>query len=141
LVVVSVILLLLLIGGGSAALVAVFLSSEPKGRDGSTATPSAEATIGLSLDDKGTSVAVTWTDPSAGEASFVVSYGRADGPANKTQPVSAGTTTVTIDQLDPSQDYCFTVAGEPGSGLEPSPAICTERAGPGASASPRPSGT
>jgi hypothetical protein len=140
LVVVSVILILLLLGG-SAALVAVFLSSDP-GPGNRPATAASTGTISLSLDDKGGSVTVTWTDPSAGQASFVVSYGRADGPASKTQQVSSGTTTVTIDQLDPSQDYCFTVAGEPGSGVGPSPAVCTKRPGPpGGSTSPRPSGT
>jgi hypothetical protein len=137
LVVVSVIVILLLLGG-SAALVAVFLASDPQGERPSTATSTA-TTIGLSLEDKGTSVTVTWTDPSSGQASFVVSYGRADGPANKTERVGAGTTTVTVSGLDPSQDYCFTVAGEPGSGVGPSPAVCTKRPGPTGSA--RPSGT
>ncbi|GAA1041866.1 hypothetical protein GCM10009557_66570 [Virgisporangium ochraceum] len=124
--------------GGSAALVAVFLASDPSG-ERPAATASTPTTIGLTLEDKGTSVTVTWTDPSAGQASFVVSYGRADGPATKTERVGAGTTTVTVNQLDPAQDYCFTVAGEPGSGVGPSPAVCTKRPTP--TGSGRPSGT
>lgn len=132
--VLSVILLLLVLGG-SAALVAVFITSPDRG-DQPTAGASATATtISLSLEDRGASVIVMWTDPSAGQASFVVSYGRADGPATKTQQVGAGTTTATVGQLDPSQDYCFTVAGEPGSGVGPSPVVCTRRP------APRPSGS
>ncbi|GAA0910854.1 hypothetical protein GCM10009558_016470 [Virgisporangium aurantiacum] len=141
LVVLSVILALILLGG-AGALVAVFLASDPDKGNGPTTAESKPGTISLTLDDKGNAVALTWTDPSSGQASFVVSYGRADGPADKTQRVGAGTTTVTIGQLDPSQDYCFTIAGEPGSGVGPSPAICTKRPAPGAgSTSPRPSGT
>jgi hypothetical protein len=139
-VVVSVILVLVLLGG-AAALVAAFLASDPNPGNGPTVATSSAGTIGLTLDDQGTSVTVKWTDPSGGQASFVVSYGRADGPADKTQSVNSGTTTVTVNQLDPSQDYCFTVAGEPGAGVGPSPIVCTKRAGPGGSASPRPSGT
>ena len=128
----SVIVVLLLLGG-SAALVAVFLASDPDGGNRPTTTTPASTTISLSLEDRGAAVTVKWTDPSAGKAPFVVSYGRADGPVNKTQQVGAGTTTVTVDQLDPSQDYCFTVAGAPGSGVGPSPVVCTRR--------PSPSGT
>lgn len=135
--VVSVVLALLLLGG-AAALVAVFLSSDPGAGDGPTTATSASAPIALSLDDQGTSVTVRWNDPSSGRASFVVSYGRADGPATRTQQVGAGTTTVTVGQLDPSQDYCFTVAGEGGVG--PSPVVCTKRPAP-PGGSPRPSGS
>jgi hypothetical protein len=140
-VVLSVILLLLVLGG-SAALVAVFLASDPDRGDRPTTSTSATATpISLSVEDQGSSVTVTWTDPSGGKAAFVVSYGRADGPANQTQQVGAGTTTVTVGQLDPAQVYCFTVAGEPGSGVRPSPVVCTKRPGPSGSSSPRPSGS
>jgi hypothetical protein len=127
---VFVVLLLLV---GSVALVAVFLASDPDSGNRPTTSTPASTTISLSLEDRGAVVTVTWTDPSSGKAAFVVSYGRADGPVNQTQQVGAGTTTVIVKQLDPAQDYCFTVAGEPGSGVGPSPVVCTRR--------PSPSGT
>jgi hypothetical protein len=80
-------------------------------------------------------VNLTWTDPSNGKAPFVVSHGRADGPADRTQRVGAGATTLTVNQLNPAVDYCFTVAGEPGTGVQQSPAVCTRRAGASAGTS------
>lgn len=120
--------LALVLLGGAGALVRAFLAGDPGRENGPATTTSRSGTINLTLDDKGSAVALTWTDPSSGRAAFVVSYGPADGPADKTQQVGAGSTTVTIGQLDPSRDYCFTIAGEPGSGVGPSPAICTKRA-------------
>jgi hypothetical protein len=130
------VVLALAVAGGAAALVVTFLESDPKRNADPTAGPSAPSPIRLTLDDRGATVTLTWTDPSGGEVPFLVTYGRADGPADKTQRVAAGTTTLAVNQLNPALDYCFTVAGdEPAAGLAPSPTICTKRAGPSAGAS------
>jgi hypothetical protein len=129
------VVLALAVLGGSAALVIVFLSSEPR-RDAEppTSGSSAPSAIRLALDDKGASVTLTWTDPSGGRVPFVVSYGRAEGPAERSERVQAGTTTLSVNQLNPAQDYCFTVeVGDPAAGVAPSPTVCTSR--------PRPSGS
>jgi hypothetical protein len=132
------VVLALVIFGGSAALVVAFLTSEPRGDRGGGASPSRSAplAIRLTLDDRGATVNLSWTDPSGGRVPFVVSYGRADGPADRTERVAAGTTTVVVSQLDPALDYCFTVeGGDPAAGVAPSPNVCTNRAQPGASPS------
>jgi hypothetical protein len=107
----------------------VFLSSDPHRDPPSASVSSAPAGIRLTLDDRGATVDLTWTDPSDGGVPFVVNYGRADGPAEKAERVAAGTTTLAVGQLNPAQDYCFTVqVGDPASGVAPSPTVCTSRA-------------
>jgi hypothetical protein len=132
------VVLALVILGGSAALVVAFLTSEPRGDRDSDALPSSSAppAIRLTVDDRAATVNLSWTDPSSGRVPFVVTYGRADGPADRTERVAAGTTTLAVNQLDPAQDYCFTVeVGDPAPGVAPSPTVCTSRARPGASPS------
>jgi hypothetical protein len=125
-VVLSVVLALVILGG-SAALVIAFLSSEPRREPGAAASPSpsAPSSIRLTLEDRGATVVLNWTDPSGGSVPFVVSYGRADGPADRSERVPAGTTTLSVSQLNPTQDYCFTV--DPAAGIVPSPTVCTSR--------------
>jgi hypothetical protein len=129
------VVLALAVLGGSAALVIAFLSSEPRRDPGlaASASSSAPSAIRLTLDDRGATVVLNWTDPSGGSVPFVVSYGRADGPADKSERVPAGTTTLSVGQLNPVQDYCFTV--DPAAGVAPSPTVCTSRPAPGASPS------
>jgi hypothetical protein len=134
------VILALAVLGGSAALVVAFLSSEPRGDRGGGPSPSASAPspIRLTLDDRGATLNLIWTDPSGGRVPFVVSYGRAEGPADKTERVAAGTTSLLVTQLNPALDYCFTVeVGDPAAGVAPSPTVCTSR--PGTSPSPSPS--
>jgi serine/threonine protein kinase len=61
------------------------------------------------LEDKGTSIKLTWYDPTDGKAQFVV----IDVTAPKPQPlntVAAGTTTYTVDGLNrATREYCFQV--------------------------------
>jgi len=138
--IVLAVILSLAVLGGSAALVVAFLSSDrrPDRRPDRRADPSASASvpsaIRLSLDDRGATVNLSWTDPSRGTVPFVVSFGRADGPADRTEQVAAGTTTLAVNQLTPTQDYCFTVeVGDPAAGVAPSPTVCTNRPRPSAS--------
>jgi eukaryotic-like serine/threonine-protein kinase len=61
------------------------------------------------LEDKGTSIKVSWTDPTAGKAQFVV----IDATGTPSQPlgtVAAGSTTYTVERLDrTARQYCFQV--------------------------------
>jgi hypothetical protein len=140
--IVLAVILSLAVLGGSAALVVAFLSSErrPDRRADPSASASVPSAIRLSLDDRGATVNLSWTDPSGGSAPFVVSFGRADGPADRTERVAAGTTTLAVNQLTPTQDYCFTVkVGDPAAGVGPSPTVCTSRPRPSTSPNPSPS--
>jgi hypothetical protein len=107
------------VGGGLAALVA-FAAARPD--HGSTpgpsvsATPSAGGTAAartaprnLTIRDNATSVTLTWTDPTTGTVPFIVAGGQ-QGAMGQLQSLTAGTTTYTINGLNPHLDYCFTVA-------------------------------
>lgn len=54
-------------------------------------------------------VTVRWQDPSGGTAPFIVSGGVAGAEADVRQQVDAGQGSVTINGLNASRDYCFTV--------------------------------
>jgi Fibronectin type III domain len=120
---------------GAAGLLALFLASDPdRGRPAPAGSSSTPPPIQLGLRDGGSAVTLTWNDPSGGKVPFVVAYGRADGPADRNQRLPAGTTTVTINGLNPRLDYCFTVAGiESTTAIALSHAVCTRR---GASTGP-----
>jgi hypothetical protein len=121
--------------GGAVALVLRFTQAAPDNtvasRTDATLSPSAAASaIRLGLQDRSGSVTLTWTDPSNGSVPFVVAYGVADGPADRTQRLVAGTTTITINGLNPQVNYCFTVAGiESTTAIALSHSVCTRRAG------------
>jgi hypothetical protein len=121
--------LALAVVAGITTVVVVFLSTTDGGNPpGAGASASAPPAIRLGLDDQGSAVTLTWNDPSDGKVLFVVAYGRADGPADHTQRLPAGTTTITINGLNPAADYCFTVAGvESTTTIVLSPAVCTKR--------------
>jgi hypothetical protein len=87
--------------------------------------------IQLRLEDRGTAVVLRWTDAAKGETPFSVEYGPADGPANRSRPVPAGITTITVDELDERTDYCFTVVAVNADPPIPSShAACTRRTTP-----------
>lgn len=54
-------------------------------------------------------VTVKWQDPSRGIVPFIVSGGLAGATADVRQQVSAGQTAVSINGLNNSRDYCFSV--------------------------------
>jgi hypothetical protein len=54
-------------------------------------------------------VTVKWQDPSRGTVPFIVSGGLAGATADVRQQVSAGQTAVSINGLNNSRDYCFSV--------------------------------
>jgi hypothetical protein len=130
------------LAAGVTVLVVTFLSASPDGSTGvaPTAVPSTTPPIELDLADRGATVTLTWTDPTSGKVSFVVAYGRADGPADRNQRLPAGTTTVAINGLNPRVDYCFTVSGiESTTTVALSHVVCTRRsasAGPSGATTP-----
>lgn len=63
----------------------------------------------LRLRDNGTTVTVTWTDPTAGTVPFIVAGGRAGQTLGAMATVNPGQTSFTINGLNPQLDYCFTV--------------------------------
>jgi hypothetical protein len=91
----------------------------------------------VNLRDNGDSVTLTWKDPDAGTLPFIVSGGRAGEQSHPYPPLPAGQTTFTINGLNASVDYCFTVvAVYTTDEFAPSNLVCTRReATPQASAS------
>ncbi|MEU8263142.1 fibronectin type III domain-containing protein [Micromonospora sp. NPDC048999] len=63
----------------------------------------------LRLQDEGTTITVTWSDPTDGVAPFVVAGGRAGQKLGVMATVDAGETRYTINGLSPKLNYCFTV--------------------------------
>ena len=138
--IVLLIVALLALAAGAAVAVVLFIDAGRDGAGPSTppTTASSSAGVRLSLRDDGTSVTLSWTDPSNGAVAFVVAWGQADRSADRTVRVPSGQTSVTINGLNPAIDYCFTVAGiESTTTLALSALVCTQRA----SASARPSGS
>jgi hypothetical protein len=82
----------------------------------------------VTLKDLGTSVTLTWLDPSSGQIPFIVAGGRSDAPESPIVTVPAGRTTQTIYGLNPRFDYCFTVAAVWSTDqIQASPPACTKR--------------
>ncbi|WP_245730593.1 fibronectin type III domain-containing protein [Micromonospora pallida] len=63
----------------------------------------------LRLRDDGTSVTLTWTDPSGGVVPFVVAGGQAGRQLGAMTSLDPGRTSWTVNGLNPRLDYCFTV--------------------------------
>jgi hypothetical protein len=90
----------------------------------------------LKLRDEGTTITVTWTDPSAGTVPFIVAGGRSGTALKPLGSVESGRTTFQINGLSSSADFCFLVAAVySGEHTVPSSPACTTRA----TASPGPS--
>jgi hypothetical protein len=102
-----------LLGGGIAA----YLVLHGPGGRGPTPGPSASPTAetlepprDLKLRDEGTSITLTWTDPSGGTVPFIVAGGRSAAAAKSIGTVESGKTTFRLDGLSPTADFCFLVA-------------------------------
>lgn len=82
------------------------------------------------LADNGDSIVLTWSDPTAGKVQFVV-VDVTDGQ-EALATVAPGTTTYTVEDLDPTADqYCFQVIGlgldDPTTQHGASASVCTDR--------------
>ncbi|MCW2639433.1 MAG: Fibronectin, type domain protein [Dactylosporangium sp.] len=103
-----------LVGGGVAAFLVFHAPDRGPGPD---TRPSSTADAGslqppgdLTLRDGGSSITLTWTDPTKGTVPFVVAGGRADNAPNPLGSVESGKTTYTLNGISSTADYCFLVA-------------------------------
>jgi hypothetical protein len=87
-----------------------------------------QAPTDVRLDDRGSSVAVSWTDHTGNAAPhYIVGGQRGASPRALTQ-AEKGVTEVTIDALNPGTDYCFTVIAVISvDEVAPSGQVCTNR--------------
>ena len=93
------------------------------------AAPSAPSQVTVRADHG--AVTVTWDDPTAGTAPFIVAGGVAGQPGRLRQQVPAGQTSVTINGLNATLDYCFSVVAVYGTdNVAISDLVCTHRADP-----------
>lgn len=104
------------------------------------AAPSSPPTR-VRLRDDGVSVTLTWSDPTDGRVPFMIAGGRAGQQSRAFQSLPPGQTAYTVNGLNPSLDYCFTViAVYTTDVIAPSDLVCTTRGrGPDSSRSGRPS--
>jgi hypothetical protein len=87
------------------------------------------------VDDFGTSVTVSWTDPGQGRTSFIVTGGHPGEVLRSMGTVGPGQTRFTLQGLNDQLDYCFAVlAVYSTTEFASSPQSCTSRP------DPRPSG-
>jgi len=76
------------------------------------------------LTDRGTSLALTWTDASGGKALFVVVEVTGTGAVTLVQ-VDPGRTSVTVERIDPARPYCLAVLAVTDTAQAISPLQCT----------------
>ncbi|MEV4343475.1 hypothetical protein AB0J83_03195 [Actinoplanes sp. NPDC049596] len=99
------------------------------GRDPDVPTLGGPAPSDVRLKDGGTAITVTWTDPSSGSVSFMVTMGR---PGQELKPVSTlgpGQTSFEMSGLNGTLNYCFAVvAVYRNNQFATSPQACTSRA-------------
>lgn len=128
-----------IVAGGTAAVVFGLSSGDGDGKPvagvvGATLAPGAAgggeqgAPTSVRLEDNGTTIQVSWTDESGGEAPSVVAYGPAGQQPRVDAAIAPGTTEYQLHGLDPRQDYCVVVAAyyEPEQ-LASSRPVCTSR--------------
>jgi eukaryotic-like serine/threonine-protein kinase len=83
----------------------------------------------LEIADERVAVALSWQDPTDGQASFTVVGGPVDGPRDVWQP-APGQTSIRINGLNPQVDYCFQVLAATsieGDEIPASEEECTDR--------------
>jgi hypothetical protein len=80
------------------------------------------------LRDEGTTVEVTWTDPTNGTVSFMVTGAHSDEPLAVLGRTGPGQTKITLNGLNSRLDYCFAVVAVYAAGtFNTSPTTCTAR--------------
>src|SRR5262249_7200932 len=62
------------------------------------------------LRDEGTSITVSWSDPTDGTGSVLISFARTGQPAGSLRNLPPGTRQDRITGLDPAANYCVTIA-------------------------------
>jgi hypothetical protein len=109
--------------------IGTFSGSVPSG----TGPPQADvgdprlAPVVIGAQDQGTSVVLTWRDPTDGQATFIVVQ-VAGSTAQAIRQLAPGTTHTTIDGLDPTAaQYCFAVVALVGQDRAASATRCVTR--------------
>ncbi|MFL6122482.1 serine/threonine-protein kinase [Actinophytocola sp.] len=105
-------------------------TTEPGTAAATGGDPAFAPTLGP-LDDRGASIALTWSDPTKGKAQFVV-VDVTDANHEALATIAPGATTYTVADLDPAADqYCFQVIGlgpdDPTTQHGASDPVCTNR--------------
>jgi hypothetical protein len=111
------------------ALVFVLAKDEPgDGGNGGVPTVGGRPPTDVRLRDAGSTIEVTWTDPTDGTVSFVVMGGRADEQLRAMGRLSPAQTRLELHGLNALLDYCFVVvAVYTADEVAPSPQACTSR--------------
>jgi Tetratricopeptide repeat len=82
----------------------------------------------VTLHDDGTSITVSWTDPTDGTGSVLLALARAGQPAGPLRSLPPGTHEDRITGLDPTVDYCVVLAvAYPQDPVAPAAQVCTHR--------------
>jgi len=91
-----------------------------------SAAPLGQPPTNVQLRDNGTSITISWDDPSGGLVPFIVASGR--DRLGRVADVPAGQTSRTLEGLSPSQNYCFVVlAVYATDNVSSSASVCTNR--------------
>ena len=89
------------------------------------------APAGVQVRDYGTSVEITWTDPSDGKTSTLITGGHPGEVLKPMGEVGPGQTRFELRGLNDQLDYCFAVVAVYGvNSFSPSEQSCTSRPGP-----------
>jgi hypothetical protein len=111
-----------------AALVFVVATRGDRGGSGGQVTVDRPPPAGVRLVDEGSAITVSWVDPVAGRASFVVSMGHPGEVMKAVGEVAPGRTSYRMSGLNARLDYCFTVAAVYGANtFGVSSPSCTKR--------------
>ena len=96
------------------------------------AKPPQPGPVEVRLRDEGSSVTLTWRDPTAGSVPFIVAGALAGEQSRPFANLPAGHTTYTVNGLNPSLEYCFTVVAVYSTdSVTASNLVCTKRRSPG----------
>jgi Fibronectin type III domain len=80
------------------------------------------------VDDSGTALTLTWTDPSGGTAPFIVAGAKKGEQPTAMAQITPGGTRYVLNGLNPKLDYCFiVVAVYSTEDLVQSDKVCTQR--------------
>src|SRR2546423_1361616 len=96
----------------------------------SGSTGSGAAPTDVKVTDDGTSVTLTWTDPSTGTVPFFIEVGKPGAQLQLYSTLPQGETRYQVVGLNPRLDYCFSVIAVYGTNVvAPSNLVCTKRTG------------
>ena len=106
-------------------------AAQPTPGESVSVEPLRPAPAGVRLRDEGSTITVTWIDLSGGTTPFIVSVARAGQQARPFANLPIGTTTYTVNGLNPRLEYCLTVVAVYSTeNFSASDLVCTRRTSP-----------